>query len=367
MRTVLIVDKDKSDRDYLRFLLRNSKYDFEIFDSDNGKDAVESISIKNPDIILTDIKLSLINGIRVIEQALKINPDIAAVILSESKEFEDARKAIRLGVKGYLLKPVQEAEFYELLDKIWRLLNQKKEKDSHFFEQAESALGEKTEEEYEGQPEELTSLIIQNIRHKNINGVKDKFEILCNKYLGEASFSQIYVKFVFSSIIKELNMHMTDIEQKVIEKEIEELYQCTKIADVIKIAEKNIKRFEKHIVNSEVRNEIQSIKKYIYENYQHDISVELLAEKVGLSPSYLSSIFKKETGENLSKFMKNYRMERAEELLVNTNKKVINICEEVGYTNVSYFCQNFKEYYGVSPERFRQSGRVYVYANDYSP
>lgn len=351
VRTVLIVDKDKSDRDYLRFLLRKSKYDFEIFDSDNGKDAVESIALNNPEIIFTDIKLSLLNGIKVIEQALKINQDIAAVILSESKEFEDARKAIRLGVKGYLLKPVQESEFYELLDKIWRLLNQKKEKDSHFFEQAESVLDEK-KEEYEGQPEELTTLIIQNIRHKNINGVKDKFEILCNKYLGKDTFSQIYVKFVFSSIIKELIILMTDFEQKVIEKEIEELYQCTKIADVIQIAEKNIKRFEKHVLNNEVRNEIQSIKRYIYENYQHDISVELLAEKVGLSPSYLSSIFKKETGENLSKFMKNYRMERAEELLVNTNKKVTSICEEVGYTNVSYFCQNFKEYYGVSPERF---------------
>ena len=84
----------------------------------------------------------------------------------------------------------------------------------------------------------------------------------------------------------------------------------------------------------------------------------MLAEKVCLTPSYVSYIFKKETGCNLNKFIKAYRMNKAKELLKCTQMKIVDICEVVGYTNVSYFCQNFKDSFGLSPEKFRQSVAV---------
>ena len=78
-----------------------------------------------------------------------------------------------------------------------------------------------------------------------------------------------------------------------------------------------------------------------------------LAEMVYMAPSYLSCVFKKETGQNLSKFIKSVRMEKAKEMLDNTHMKIVNISAEVGYPNVSYFCQSFREYYGISPQKFR--------------
>ena len=75
-----------------------------------------------------------------------------------------------------------------------------------------------------------------------------------------------------------------------------------------------------------------------------------------MAPSYLSAVFKKETGQNLSKFIKEYRMEKAKDMLENTHMKIVNISEEVGYPNVSYFCQSFREFYGVSPQKFRNQG-----------
>ena len=47
-------------------------------------------------------------------------------------------------------------------------------------------------------------------------------------------------------------------------------------------------------------------------------------------------------------------MERAEQLVVNTNMKIIDICEQVGYHNLSYFCQSYKEHFGKTPEKYRQ-------------
>lgn len=75
-----------------------------------------------------------------------------------------------------------------------------------------------------------------------------------------------------------------------------------------------------------------------------------------MAPAYLSTLFKKETGQNLSKFIKAVRMERAKELLEDTHRKIVDISTAVGYANVSYFCQSFREYFGISPQKFRSKG-----------
>lgn len=98
---------------------------------------------------------------------------------------------------------------------------------------------------------------------------------------------------------------------------------------------------------------VEAVKKYILKNYKDDIGVEQLADAVDLTPSYLSHIFKKETGENLGKFIKKVRMEKARDMLENSYEKIVNISEAVGYQNVSYFCKSFREYYGISPQKFR--------------
>lgn len=81
-----------------------------------------------------------------------------------------------------------------------------------------------------------------------------------------------------------------------------------------------------------------------------------LAELVYMAPSYLSSVFKKETGQNLSRFIKSVRMEKARELLEKTMMKIVDVSTACGYPNVSYFCSSFREYFGISPQKFRESG-----------
>ena len=55
-------------------------------------------------------------------------------------------------------------------------------------------------------------------------------------------------------------------------------------------------------------------------------------------------------------FIKAYRMEKAKEMLEETHEKIVQISYAVGYPNVSYFCQSFREFYGVSPQKFRNTG-----------
>lgn len=102
--------------------------------------------------------------------------------------------------------------------------------------------------------------------------------------------------------------------------------------------------------------EIETVKQYICRNYDKDLGIERLAEMVYMAPAYLSTLFKKETGQNLSKFIKAVRMDHAKALLEGSHRKIVDISAAVGYPNVSYFCQSFREYFGVSPQRYRSKG-----------
>jgi len=104
----------------------------------------------------------------------------------------------------------------------------------------------------------------------------------------------------------------------------------------------------------DIRREIVSTQNYINQNYSRDLSVEMLASLVYLTPDYLSRLFKKSTGKSLSQYIRQVRMEQASELLRTTSRKVIDIGTSVGYANYSYFCQSFREYFGRSPEKYRQ-------------
>mgnify|MGYP000329186003 CR=1 FL=1 len=66
--------------------------------------------------------------------------------------------------------------------------------------------------------------------------------------------------------------------------------------------------------------------------------------------------FKKYTGKTCIQFIKNYRLEKAYNLLKNTDLPVTQISFDVGFSNVSYFCKNFREYCGCSPEQYRKGG-----------
>ncbi|RKJ01946.1 response regulator [bacterium D16-54] len=96
------------------------------------------------------------------------------------------------------------------------------------------------------------------------------------------------------------------------------------------------------------------VEQYIKDHYDQPLSLDLLAEKAFRTPHYLSSIFIQEKGIGINKYIKNVRMEKARELLKNTNMKISDICEQVGYASVSYFCRSFRNEYGVTPEQYRR-------------
>ena len=100
---------------------------------------------------------------------------------------------------------------------------------------------------------------------------------------------------------------------------------------------------------------IQTALDYIDENFKEDISAEEMAVFLNISKVYFSQIFSKEMGTTFIKYLTNYRIEHAKELLIHTNNRIYEIAEESGYPDVKYFLKVFKKVTGQSPQSYRVS------------
>ena len=95
---------------------------------------------------------------------------------------------------------------------------------------------------------------------------------------------------------------------------------------------------------------------YIDENYDHDdISLNKVAERVGMSPNHFSSIFSQEMGSTFIEYLIGKRMERAKELLRTTQMRSFEVAYKVGYRDPHYFSSTFKKMQGMTPKEYRMS------------
>jgi len=105
-----------------------------------------------------------------------------------------------------------------------------------------------------------------------------------------------------------------------------------------------------------VRN-MKSILSYLMRCYASPISVREAAEIAGYSESYFMKCFREVTGKSFTQYLNLYRLEIAAEKLLNTDASVLEIAQDCGYNNFSYFIRSFSARFGRSPSRYRRDGR----------
>jgi AraC-like DNA-binding protein len=94
---------------------------------------------------------------------------------------------------------------------------------------------------------------------------------------------------------------------------------------------------------------------YIDGNLHFRITLDTLAELCGLTPVYLSSLFKKETGVNLSQYILHQKLEQAKKMIRTGQYAYDEISNYLGFCSQSYFIRCFKREYGITPREFKQS------------
>ncbi|WP_270568104.1 helix-turn-helix transcriptional regulator, partial [Clostridium beijerinckii] len=176
-----------------------------------------------------------------------------------------------------------------------------------------------------------------------------------NKYL---IFNNIYS--ILSNVLKllyNMSINTNDIENIIVNtySNLSTICNSSEIInwlfDILKIIcnrlDESIKNQHEYLCNNVIT--------YIQDNYnKKDLSLNEIALYVNVSPAYLSALFKKQIGENISTIITNVRIENACKLLENTNLSLKEISEKVGYVNQYYFSSCFKKKMNKNPSIYRQ-------------
>jgi two-component system response regulator YesN len=136
MYKLLIVDDEEIEREGMEKFVQWDKYGIELVGSAwNGVEGFEKIRKEKPDIVLTDIKMPVMNGIELIRKTRRNFPEIEFVVLSGYREYEFTSQAMEEGVRHYLLKPCDEQKIASVLDKVKTELEEKrKRKDENQYQ-----------------------------------------------------------------------------------------------------------------------------------------------------------------------------------------------------------------------------------------
>ncbi|GLC31108.1 response regulator [Clostridium omnivorum] len=127
MYKLILVDDEQEVREGILKKVEWEKYGFDIVgQAENGREALEIAERTDPDVVITDIKMPFMDGIRLSEELSRRFPTTKVIILTGFDEFEYAQKAVKLNVVEYVLKPVSANELVEILSRVKLLIDEEK-------------------------------------------------------------------------------------------------------------------------------------------------------------------------------------------------------------------------------------------------
>ena len=134
--------------------------------------------------------------------------------------------------------------------------------------------------------------------------------------------------------------------------------------DKIERIKQEVSDYVTHTLNSAVNSSqsqehlVEKIKQYINENYNLKITLESIASEFFLNPTYVSYVFKLKNRENFNDYLTKVRLNKAKQLLAETNISIDCISKEIGYKNEKYFFKTFKKHTGLTPMEYRNRKQV---------
>lgn len=202
---------------------------------------------------------------------------------------------------------------------------------------------------------ELLRMIEKDVACRDCYSLRRNMETLLGECRENGMKSYIYTRFVCASLLQVLLKAMPGQAGSVAGL-VEEAMAAVSFGQLEELLWRVAGELEETLRKEQdsPKHTIALVEKYIQEHYDQALSLDILAEKVYLTPHYLSSIFIQEKGIGINKYLKNVRMEKAREMLRDTNMKISAISERVGYSSVSYFCRSFRNEYGVTPDQYRK-------------
>ena len=337
MYRILIAD----DKEVFRRKLKRLSY-FEkasdrfsiVGEAGNGLECLVMLKEDKYDIVITDIRMPIMDGLELLKEAKDNNLCPCVVLLSEYADFEYARKGIVNGAFDYIVKPVTDEKIEEVLNRAYDFLENK-------------------EPEEKIKVNELVDMILDrssDFDAKLLNFAREKLKAdqspknlwdNCSKILedtskmlvGEEKILEEYLKYQRKGFPSSMSSKDVVIYFILHMDELRKTYDLLSFKD-------------KHQL-------IQKACEYVLGHPDEKINQQEIAELLYTNSSYFSQLFKKEMGIGFNNFVSASKMEYAKRILSEKDVKVAEVATMTGFTDVEYFSKVFRVYTGNTPISFR--------------
>ena len=365
----------------VRLGLQNSidwkAYDMELAaQADNGLQAYELFQKVRPDVVITDIRMEGMDGCELIEKIRQQDKECAIIVISCLDDFEILRRMIPYKIIGYILKASMT------MDEVNEVLK----KSTEYLKKI-GREGKKTDPEKRSPEKELEKYLLGGSQKTGIPDQKkiENLLVFSLKEEDQEKINGLAMEFVYDLVRRQLNKALI---VKTGEKEF-----CVFSEKMQKNPEDMISRVNHSVeeflgvrfrVQKGMRKEGEDPKDfylrvkekqpgagengsydqiimdafgYMQEHYQESLSLTDISSVLGISSSYFSHLFKKQTGKNYVEYLNEIRLKAVMEDLKNSDFKIAVIAEKNGFHNFEYFSRFFKKATGLSPVKWRQENR----------
>lgn len=314
----------------------------------NGQEALDRIINGAVDLIISDIKMPIMDGITLAEKLDELGYSCRVILISAYSDFQYAKSALQQpNIDNYILKPVQPDKLLEAVAAAISHL-QVNEKKSASFQYSTAELTFLSSSELRTLHQDLLSrmdagdALAAEVPLRKIQSFFQQNKLPITGY--QRFCSDIFHGFSNSDhFYSEVLLNNTDSAELQYEQITDAcLEQITKICQ-------RAQKFQSS-TSSVIPEAILLMQKH-YQDSSFNLLV--LADLLDLSPNYLSSKFKQETGQPFSTALQNMRLEKVKDLLRNTPLKIYEIADQAGFRDVRYLTKIFREKVQCTPSEYR--------------
>lgn len=407
---IMLADDEPIMRKALQSLIDWRTIECEIaYVAENGQEVLNVLEEVCPDILITDIKMPGVDGIEISKYIWERKLPTKVILLTAYADFSYAQSAIRYNVVEYVTKTGAFDELLRAVERCKVLLAENKmfiteEKEArmeNFFRgvydgNIYSDIGAKYEQFH---LEKVSYAVLffrflmdettERFRRAQLyDSLKNFFHLAFSEQMIHGMF---YKKDMYGLLLKcpenpevmKENLRETCTKVMDMMDNFMELYVYVGVSKIHKDMDELSDAFEEaqsalnhswlekseklNFYTEEMKNEtlpivsldtkqklVKDSLAYIEKHFQEQMSVADISRALGTSSSYLSRVFKEGTGETIIRTINNKRIEKAKAYLAETDFKVYEVADILGFENVTYFSRFFKKHTGMSPKEYKE-------------
>lgn len=388
---ILFVDDDAIARKNMVNRIPWASYGWELlYCAKDGMEALEYVKTHQPDLILSDVKMPVMDGIQMAIIAKDYNPSVKFLFISGYKDFEYAQQALKLNAIDYLTKPVMTESLISALKKACNIIRQE-QKVTHIMEtgyptirrhfisqlmysnftQADDSVFQAFDINLSNgfgtvgfaDLKTIEDLPPSKVMELLQNGCRQFSEYFPGSFFIPIDTTQIFFIFTADNTSErshfyariqqmqaclntwfETNLHLYGtFYYGSYFQELNALYLSYQTAQKVR--------------NNQTTDLLSRIRRYIQTEYGNpELTLQSIASHFNINHCYLTSLYKDKYGINLYDYLIQVRMKKAAQLLMTTDLKSYQIAELTGYNNSQYFSLSFKKYYGCTVTEYKHRG-----------